>query len=125
MFTSREWSQLQELVRILQPFAEATDLTQGEKVVRISEVAPCVLSLNHHLEKEKDKVFYLGGFIHSLQASLKRRFKGIFVNVRMEDDEHDAATLPFSDPLYLKAALLDPSFGTIWLMHDVLAPDQS
>lgn len=43
--------------------------------------------------------------------------------MRMADDQSDGATLPFSDPLYLKAALLDPSFGTMWLTHDVLAPE--
>lgn len=31
IFTAREWNQTQELVQVLQPFAEATNLTQGEK----------------------------------------------------------------------------------------------
>ncbi|KAK0148527.1 hypothetical protein N1851_011134 [Merluccius polli] len=31
-FTSREWSQIQELVRVLEPFAEATDLTQAPTI---------------------------------------------------------------------------------------------
>ena len=66
---------------------------------------------------------YLGGLIRSLQGSLQRRFRGIFVHVRMAVDQSEGATLPFSDPLYLKAALLDPSFGTMWLAHDVLAPE--
>ena len=30
-----------------------------------------------------------------------------FVNVRMEDDQSDGGTLPFSDPLYLKVTDLD------------------
>lgn len=88
----------------------------------ISAVVPCVLSLNHHLENLKARVHYLGGLVRSLQGSLKRRFRGIFVNVRMEDDQSDGGTLLFSDPLYLKAAVLDPSFGSMWLNHDVLAP---
>uniref|UniRef100_A0A673CRU7 HAT C-terminal dimerisation domain-containing protein n=1 Tax=Sphaeramia orbicularis TaxID=375764 RepID=A0A673CRU7_9TELE len=94
-FTLREWSQIQELVRVLEPFAEATDLTQGEKVVTISAVVPCVLSLNHHLENLK------------------------------ENSSSDCQPLPFSDPLYLKAAMLDPSFGSMWVMHDVLVPDNT
>lgn len=89
----------------------------------ISAVVPCILSLNHHLENQKEKVRYLDGLIRSLQGSLHRRFRGIFVNVRMADEQDDGATLPFSDPLYLKAALLDPSFGTMWLTHDVLATE--
>lgn len=123
VFTAREWNQIRELVDVLQPFGEATDLTQGEKIVTISAVVPCVLSLNHHLEKQKEQVRYLGGLIRSLQGSLQRRFRGIFVNVRMADEQSDVATLPFTDPVYLKAALLDPSFGTMWLTHDVLAND--
>lgn len=56
IFIAREWNQIQELVQVLQPFAEATDLTQGEKKVTISAVVSCVLSLNHHLENQKEKV---------------------------------------------------------------------
>lgn len=108
---------------VLQPFGKAKDLTQGEQIVTISAVVPCILSLNHHLENQKEKVRYLGGLICSLQGSRQRRFRGIFVNVRMADEQSDGATLPFSDPLYLKAALLDPSFGTMWLTHDVLVTE--
>ena len=87
-------------VDVLKLFGEATELTQGEKkkTVTISAVVPCVLSLNHHLEYHRERVCYLGGLVHSLQGSLKRRFRGIFVNVRMEDDQSDGGTLPFSDP---------------------------
>ena len=31
-FNNKEWTQLTELSKLLQPFAEATDQTQGEKV---------------------------------------------------------------------------------------------
>lgn len=89
----------------------------------ISAVVPCILSLNHYLENQKDKVCYLGGLICSLQGSLQRRFRGIFVNVRLADKQSDGATIPLCDPLYLKASLLDPSFGTMWLTHDFLATD--
>lgn len=51
-FLPREWSQLLELVDILDPFLQATDLTQGEKVVTLSAVLPCVLTLNSHLQKK-------------------------------------------------------------------------
>ena len=66
---------MKELCDVLQSFAEATDLTQGEKIVAVSSVLPCV---NHHLEKLKQQV---GSMIHSLQCSLKKRFRGIFVNI--------------------------------------------
>uniref|UniRef100_A0A3B5PR42 HAT C-terminal dimerisation domain-containing protein n=1 Tax=Xiphophorus maculatus TaxID=8083 RepID=A0A3B5PR42_XIPMA len=77
LFTIREWNLLKEMVDILKPFEEATDLTQGEKIVTISAVVPSVLSLNHHLEKLKPQVRFLNGLV-----------KGI--------------TAPFSDPVYLK-----------------------
>lgn len=124
IFTLREWAQIKELVSILKPFADATDLTQGEKVVTISAVIPCVLSLNHHLENQKEGTQYLVNLIHSLQRSLQRRFKGIFVNVKMSQPETNEGILPFSDPVYVKAAVLDPAFGFIWIEHDVLVDDK-
>uniref|UniRef100_A0A673WXI8 HAT C-terminal dimerisation domain-containing protein n=1 Tax=Salmo trutta TaxID=8032 RepID=A0A673WXI8_SALTR len=87
LFTVQEWNKLKELVDILKQFGEATDLTQGEKIVTISSVVPSVLSLNHHLEQRKTQY-------------------GI--------------TAPFSDPVYLKAAALYPSFPLMWVEHHVL-----
>uniref|UniRef100_A0A669DT20 HAT C-terminal dimerisation domain-containing protein n=2 Tax=Oreochromis niloticus TaxID=8128 RepID=A0A669DT20_ORENI len=119
LFTTREWNLLKEMVDILKPFGEATDLTQGEKIVTISAVVPCVLSLNHHLEKLKPQVRFLNGLVRSLQASLNKRFLGIFISVRMARAE-DGITAPFSDPVYLKAAALDPAFSLLWVEHHVL-----
>uniref|UniRef100_A0A3Q3AAB9 HAT C-terminal dimerisation domain-containing protein n=1 Tax=Kryptolebias marmoratus TaxID=37003 RepID=A0A3Q3AAB9_KRYMA len=103
LFTIREWNLLKEMVDILKPFEEATDLTKGEKIVTISAVVPSVLSLNHHLEKLKPQVRFLNGLVSSLQASLNKRFLGIFIN-----------------PVYLKAAALDPAFSLLWVEHHVL-----
>uniref|UniRef100_A0A669D263 HAT C-terminal dimerisation domain-containing protein n=1 Tax=Oreochromis niloticus TaxID=8128 RepID=A0A669D263_ORENI len=119
LFTTQEWNLLKEMVDILKPFGEATDLTQGEKIVTISAVVPSVLFLNHHLEKLKPQVRFLNGLVRSLQASLNKRFLGIFISVRMARAE-DGITAPFSDPLYLKAAALDPAFSLLWVEHHVL-----
>ncbi|KAF3840335.1 hypothetical protein F7725_019052, partial [Dissostichus mawsoni] len=108
LFTAREWNVLKELVDIMNPFGEATDLTQGEKIVTISSVVPSVLSLNHYLEKLKP------------QVSLKKMFGGIFINVKMATLAEDGTTAPFSDPVYLKAAALDPAFSLMWIDHHVL-----
>ncbi|KAI7799123.1 hypothetical protein IRJ41_019299 [Triplophysa rosa] len=118
-FTPREWNLLKELVDILKPFGEATDLTQGEKVVTISAVVPSILSLNHHLEKLKPQIRFLSSLVRSLQASLNKRFLGIFVNVKMARTQ-DGITAPYSDPVYLKAAALDPSFSLLWVEPHVL-----
>ena len=104
-FTGREWNMLKELVEVLKPFGEATDLTQGEKVVTISVVVPCVLSLNHHLEKLKTRVQFLHGLVQSLQTSLTRKFLGIFTNMKMATVE-DETTTPFSDSVYIKVGML-------------------
>ncbi|KAF3844262.1 hypothetical protein F7725_013603 [Dissostichus mawsoni] len=116
----REWNVLKELVDIMNPFGEATDLTQGEKIVTISSVVPSVLSLNHHLEKLKPQVCFLSSLVRSLHVSLKKRFGGIFINVKMATLTEDGTTAPFSDPVYLKAAALDPAFSLMWIDHRVL-----
>lgn len=118
-FTPREWNLLKELVDILKPFGEATDLTQGEKVITISAVVPSVLSLNHHLEKLKPQVHFLSGLVRGLQASLKKRFIGIFIIVKMAQSQ-EGITAPFSDTVYLKAAALDPAFCLLWIEPHVL-----
>uniref|UniRef100_A0A4W6C0P2 HAT C-terminal dimerisation domain-containing protein n=1 Tax=Lates calcarifer TaxID=8187 RepID=A0A4W6C0P2_LATCA len=95
-FTAREWNLLKELVDILKPFGEATDLTQGEKFITISAVVPSILSLNYHLEKLKPQVCFL----------------------------NNGVTAPFSDPVYLKAAALDPAFSLLWVEPHVLVKEQ-
>lgn len=123
VFSVREWNQMKELYDVLKPFSEATDLTQGEKIVTVSSVLPSVLSLNHHLEELNKEVSFLGGMVKSLQASLMKRFRGIFVNVRMSAAVPGEEPLPFGDPLYIRAAVLDPAFSMMWLHHDVLVTD--
>lgn len=44
VFSVREWNLMKELCDVLQPFAEATDLTQGEKIVTVSSVLPCIIT---------------------------------------------------------------------------------
>jgi len=50
ILSAKDTSMLKELVRILTPFAEATDLSQGQKMVMISCVIPILLSLNNLLD---------------------------------------------------------------------------
>ena len=72
--TGKELSQMKELVEILLPFLEATDLTQGEKVVTLSAALPSILSLNNHLNSMK-KARHLGSLVKALQKSLQTRFQ--------------------------------------------------
>ncbi|XP_041841957.1 uncharacterized protein LOC121640312 [Melanotaenia boesemani] len=121
--SARELSQLKELVDILAPFLQATDLTQGEKVVTLSAVLPCVLSLNSHLNSMLNATRHLSGFVKALQKSLQFRFQGIFANVKMADSAQPAGDLPYGDMVYMMSAVLDPSFCFFWLEQDVLGPD--
>lgn len=121
LFSPREWALLNELCNILTPFQEATNMTQGENVVTISFVVPSVLALNHHLETLK-QAGHLKGLAKALQMSLKRRFQGIFINVQMETNT-DGTPAPFSDPVYLKAAALDPAFSLQWVQPHLMVPE--
>lgn len=57
-----------------------------------------------------------------MQCSLKKRFRGIFVNVKMLSAA-PGEELPFADPLYIRAAVMGPTFSMMWLQHDVLVTD--
>ena len=48
--SAKDIAQLKELVSILEPFAEATDLTQSDQSVTISCVVPVLLTLKAKLE---------------------------------------------------------------------------
>lgn len=135
--TEREWSVLKELVEILSPFLQATDLLQGDKVVTISAVVPSVLSLNHHLQRlQGSRDRYLMPMIKALQKSLKHRFTGVFINARLmpkpkpscqtqtQQSAKPDAEEPFSDKVYLLSALLDPTFAMMWIDTDVLVEEK-
>ncbi|XP_073667529.1 uncharacterized protein [Paramisgurnus dabryanus] len=92
-------------------------------MVTISAALPCVLSLNNHLTRMLNSVRQLTGLVKVLQRSLKHRFKGIFVNVGMEESDEHSGQLPFSETIYMFSALLDPNFCLFWLDHDVLAAE--
>jgi hypothetical protein len=49
VLTAREWSQIGELVELLEPFLEATNVTEGDKAATISFAVPYVLGLIRHL----------------------------------------------------------------------------
>lgn len=95
----REWSQQLDLVDILDPFVQATNLTQGEKVVTLSAALPCVLSLNYHMQSILSTSRHLVSLVNSLQQSLTVWLlsQGVFVNVRMEHSDEQATKCPFGD----------------------------
>ncbi|KAI4800252.1 hypothetical protein KUCAC02_013381 [Chaenocephalus aceratus] len=104
ILSQRDYAQLKELIEVLDPFLEATDLTQGEK----TEI--------------RGRVRYCGPLLRALASSLKTRFTEIFQAVKMPGCEPAEGRGPTKFPFttaYFIASVLDPSFGFQWLKHDV------
>ena len=59
VLTARELAQLHELMDLLDPFLEATSLTEGDEVVTITYALPSVLALINHLQNSKRNLRYL------------------------------------------------------------------
>ena len=118
---------MKELIEIMEPFATATVVAQGESDATISAVLPSVLSLNHHLhdllERTDKKERYLNKMVNTLKDSLTKRFSGIFVSVQMMTPTV-GTSLPLGDVIYLIAAFLDPQFGLLWVDSDVLLDEE-
>ena len=103
----------------MEPFAEATDLTQGEKNISISCVVPIVLSLNRFLMQiEQGNQF--SGLVRNLLEGLHDRFQGIFANLKITPphtmrSSNVARDLSFNDDMFLMASALDPTYAYHWL----------
>ncbi|XP_060731809.1 uncharacterized protein LOC132849873 isoform X2 [Tachysurus vachellii] len=117
LFSVREWNQLKNLGSVLFPFAEATDLTEGEKMVTISMVVPTVLDLNTHLLQISESQSHCRPLATSLRQSLLKRFSGIFVRTKMV--EQNGKEDQFNHNVYFLATMLDPQFGLNWVDLDV------
>jgi len=96
-FTSHEKVVMKEMIQILEPFEEATDLTQGDQYVSISLVIPSVVGLQKHLSQVNSR--YLSLLVRKLKTALDERLGHV-------EDEC----------LYLSATILDPRFKLAW--HD-------
>lgn len=90
-----EKAMLRELVEVLEPFEEATDMVKGDKHVSISLALPSVLGLRKHLAEVV--THQCTGIVTGLSQALDRRLVGIL-----------------EDPLYVTATTLDPQFKLSW-----------
>lgn len=115
ILSTKEVGQLTELVGILQPFSEATDVTQGEKTVTISCVIPTVLSLDKILGMHQQSIF--SGFVTVLRQSLHDRFSNIFSRLRVTNHKvsHPNSVLKFDSDMFLMSTALDPVYAYNWL----------
>ncbi|TSM04878.1 Zinc finger BED domain-containing protein 4 [Bagarius yarrelli] len=92
---SVEKATLHELVEILEPFEEATDMVQGDKHVSISLALPSVLGLRKHLAEVV--THQCAGLVTGLTHALDQKLAGIL-----------------EDPLFVTATTLDPQFKLSW-----------
>jgi len=116
----KDVTQLKELVEILSPFSEATDLTQGDEVVTISCVVPIILSLKVTLEARLHTVGSFTGLVKTLLNSLCDRFSGIFELLGIEIQRSSEPRthfnqLKFHSNVFIMAPALDPSYAYHWL----------
>lgn len=118
ILAAKDMSQLKELVNILNPFAEATDLTQGENVVTLSCVVPIILSLRAKLEDYLSDPGSFCALATTLLHSLYNRFASIFQSLDISsppDFQEQFHSLRFDSPLFILAPALDPQYAYYWL----------
>lgn len=118
--SSREYGVLKEFVTLLEPFAEATQRTQGDSYITISCVVPSVIGLYQFLSSFQNTSKYHGPMSRALMDSLSTRFAGLLTNVGILDEVIEAGSCnAFGSMVYLMTSLLDPSYGFVWI-NDVL-----
>lgn len=112
ILSSRELSMLLELIDILQPFAEATDKTQGNSA-RISCVLPTVVALHKCLSGMSVK--FHTTLVRQLLSSLERRFKGLLATMKMLPPHVSNTSECYASLIFPISTVLDPQFGFQWL----------
>jgi hypothetical protein len=117
ILTVKDLANLREIVMILEPFAEATDMVQSDKIVTISCVTPIVLSLNRHLQSCSLSTTTLRPFVNTLLNSLHDRFTTLFdqLGVSFPRSTSSSMSLAFSNNIFLMAPALDPMYAFNWL----------
>ena len=74
---------LRELVEILQPFGENTDLLQGDSYLTIGCVVSSIVGLHRCLDTLSSNVKYQTALVNALLSSLCDRFSGLLQNVKI------------------------------------------
>jgi hypothetical protein len=111
-FNNNDFNVLEEVVEILEPFADITTSCQSEIVATVSMVVPSIVHVIHHLKQMNTKTSLLKKLIIQLDRSINTRFSGIVKRLFMKPiNKND----PFNDPLYFVTTILDPKFRFRWL----------
>lgn len=122
ILTVRELQQLKELVDILEPFADSTDIAQGDDYVTISNVVPIIVSLNQKLEAWSSSVQFQRPVVMELHRSLYERFRGIFDQLDMSvptgvvlTTKSGSKDLQFTSDVWITSCAIDPRHGFKWI----------
>jgi len=100
-FNQTEINALTELVTILEPFEEATDLTQGDKVVTVSSIVPAIVGLRTSLCLDESATTSSLRYAEPLHKKLKDACAARLEQFLTRDNKI--------------AAVLDPNFRKTWL----------
>ena len=101
MLTLYERNVLNELLDILSPFEEATDLAQLDNHVNAGFIIPCIIGLKFKLDNLRLNVKFDKKLVDVLKQSLTRR---------MEQYENDST--------FILASILDPRFKLEWCLTE-------
>jgi len=124
LLSVRDSAALNELIQILQPFAEATDITQGDQYTTIGSIIPTVVCLYGSLTDLTRTVRYNIPVVTALLDSLTCRFAGIFHNLHINTGSVSDDPKPYCHVYYLISPALDPNYGFIWLEEDLPVADE-
>lgn len=111
-FLNNDFTILEEIIDILEPFYEISIKCQAATIVTVSLVVPAVVHLISHLREIKANLSFCTKLVEQLQASIERRFSGIIHRLNLVNVEKNDS---FNDPLYFIATVLDPSFKFQWI----------
>ena len=101
-FLVAEWTRLEELCDILEPFATQTNILQSDSLY-LSFAVPSILDLQCHLQQFPSAKTFTTALLHGIEIHF-----AVFLN-------------PFSDnfsPVPAAACLLDPSVATALLVPE-------
>jgi len=112
---AKDLSNLCELVKVLEPFAEATEIVQSDKTVTISCVMPIIMSLNRHLQSCLTTTIILTAFVKCLLNSLRDRFAALFAQLGLNFPSNSTTSLSFCSNIFLMTPALDPDYALNWL----------
>ncbi|CAF1510670.1 unnamed protein product, partial [Adineta steineri] len=112
-FSKNDFTVLEEMIDILEPFHDISIKCQAETAVTASLVVPSVVHLISHLRDIKPSISLCIKLVQQLETSMQLRFSGIINRLALVDGIDNSA---FGDPVYFIAAVLDPSFKLFWVL---------